>query len=99
MIMSGHFDSVVDITWEPNDGHYLVSVSSDQTVRLHAMWKQSDQVIKIYWFSCLVTMDTTHQNSWYEISRPQIHGYDMHCVAMVTPFLYVSGAEEKVQVT
>ena len=45
---------------------------------------------------CLVTMDTAHQNSWYEISRPQIHGYDMHCVAMVTPFLYVSGAEEKV---
>ena len=44
MIMGGHFDSVVDITWEPHDGHYLVSASSDQTVRLHAMWKQSNQV-------------------------------------------------------
>lgn len=43
-------------------------------------------------------MDTTYQNSWYEISRPQIHGYNMHCIAMVTPFLYVSGAEEKVSV-
>ena len=48
MIMGGHFDSVVDITWEPNDGHYLVSVSSDQTVRLHALWKQSDQVTKVF---------------------------------------------------
>ncbi|CAB1350780.1 unnamed protein product [Coregonus sp. 'balchen'] len=34
--------------------------------------------------------------TWHEISRPQIHGYDMQCLAMVGRFQYVSGADEKV---
>jgi len=33
---------------------------------------------------------------WHEIARPQIHGYDMACLAMLTPYMYASGAEEKV---
>ena len=50
MIVGGHFDSVVDITWEPLDGHYLISVSTDQTARLHAMWRQSDHKAAKVWF-------------------------------------------------
>lgn len=38
----------------------------------------------------------TLQETWHEISRPQIHGYDMQCLAMVGKFQFVSGADEKV---
>ena len=34
--------------------------------------------------------------TWHEVARPQIHGYDMQCVAMTTSLQYVSGADEKV---
>ncbi|XP_029169407.1 probable elongator complex protein 2 [Nylanderia fulva] len=33
---------------------------------------------------------------WHDIARPQIHGYDMTCLVMLTPYMYASGAEEKV---
>lgn len=33
---------------------------------------------------------------WHEIGRPQVHGYDMSCLIMLTPYMYASGAEEKV---
>lgn len=36
------------------------------------------------------------QPTWHEISRPQIHGYDMQCLALVGRFQFVSGADEKV---
>lgn len=37
--LGGHFDSVQDIAWEPKDGDFLISVSVDQTTRLHAHWQ------------------------------------------------------------
>lgn len=37
-----------------------------------------------------------NEDHWHEISRPQIHGYEMSCLAIFNPFLLVSGAEEKV---
>jgi elongator complex protein 2 len=33
---------------------------------------------------------------WYEIARPQIHGYDLQCVSFIGSFRYASGADEKV---
>nr|XP_054767769.1 elongator complex protein 2-like [Lytechinus pictus] len=36
------------------------------------------------------------KESWHEIARPQIHGYDMQCLAMIGPLSFVSGADEKV---
>ncbi|XP_076247466.1 elongator complex protein 2 [Calliopsis andreniformis] len=33
---------------------------------------------------------------WHEIGRPQVHGYDMSCLVMLTPYMFASGAEEKV---
>ncbi|KAF8788664.1 elongator complex protein 2-like [Argiope bruennichi] len=36
------------------------------------------------------------KNNWYEISRPQIHGYDMVCLAMLDRFKFVSAGDEKV---
>lgn len=36
------------------------------------------------------------EDLWHEIARPQIHGYDMTCLTMLAPDIYVSGADEKV---
>lgn len=36
------------------------------------------------------------QVTWHELSRPQIHGYDMQCLTTVGRFQFVSGADEKV---
>ena len=36
------------------------------------------------------------QVSWYEIARPQVHGYAMQCIAMIHRYRYASGADEKV---
>lgn len=35
------------------------------------------------------------KGGWHEFSRPQIHGYDINCVASVGTDRFVSGAEEK----
>ena len=77
VVMSGHFDEVTDIAWEPQ-GQYLLSCSSDQTTRLHSI------------------CSTDGGESWHELARPQIHGYDIKCIAMVGRHSFVSGADEKV---
>ena len=33
---SGHFDEVEDLGWDTSGGQFVVSVSKDQTTRLHA---------------------------------------------------------------
>ncbi len=38
------------------------------------------------------------QTTWHELARPQVHGYDMQCIAMVTPSQFISGADEKVSI-
>ena len=74
---SGHRDHVTDISWEPT-GKYLLSVSCDETTRLHAKCTSS------------------RGQTWHEISRPQIHGYEINCLAAVDGTSFVSGADEKV---
>ena len=34
--------------------------------------------------------------TWHELARPQVHGYDMTCIAYINPYTYISGADEKV---
>ena len=37
----GHFGAVQDIVWDP-EGQFLLSVSADQTTRLHAFWESEN---------------------------------------------------------
>lgn len=41
VVVGGHYDAVSDLAWEPTHGRYVLSVSSDQTTRLHAPWLSS----------------------------------------------------------
>ncbi|CAF0793944.1 unnamed protein product [Rotaria sordida] len=41
VINSGHFNTVEDCCWDRHSGRYLLSVSTDQTARLHAEWKRN----------------------------------------------------------
>lgn len=34
--------------------------------------------------------------TWHEIARPQVHGYDISSLAVISRYKYASGAEEKV---
>ncbi|KAK0720860.1 WD40-repeat-containing domain protein [Lasiosphaeris hirsuta] len=61
------------------DGVYLLSTSSDQTTRLHAEWAPANGSTR----------------TWHEMSRPQIHGYDLNCIDSLGPSSFVSGADEK----
>ncbi|XP_029022955.1 elongator complex protein 2 [Betta splendens] len=79
VVISGHFDAVQDLSWDP-EGEFILSVGSDQTTRLFTPWRKHH----------------AQQETWHEISRPQIHGYDMQCLATVGRFQFVSGADEKV---
>ncbi|XP_027724831.1 elongator complex protein 2 isoform X1 [Vombatus ursinus] len=62
------------------EGEFLMTVSADQTTRLFAPWRKKND----------------SQITWHEIARPQIHGFDMKCLAMIGRFQFVSGADEKV---
>lgn len=33
---------------------------------------------------------------WYEIARPQVHGYDLQVIAVLDRYRFASGAEEKI---
>ncbi|OAA54207.1 RNA polymerase II Elongator subunit [Cordyceps fumosorosea ARSEF 2679] len=61
------------------DGAYLLSTSLDQTTRLHARW----------------TAGGGAAGTWHEMSRPQIHGYDLNCIDSISATQFVSGADEK----
>lgn len=40
-MISGHFNAVQDLSWDP-DGEFLISVGSDQTTRLFTPWRKQD---------------------------------------------------------
>lgn len=56
-----------------------------QTTRVFANWKNRGS--------------SGHDSNWHEIARPQVHGHDINCVAIIKGkgnHRFVSGADEKV---
>ncbi|KAK3421613.1 hypothetical protein EUGRSUZ_G02236 [Eucalyptus grandis] len=83
-IPSGHFAPVSDISWA-RCSEYVLSVSHDQTTRAFAPWKNEASPQKF--------------DPWHEIARPQVHGHDINCVAIIKGkgnHRFVCGADEKV---
>lgn len=86
--VSGHFGPVNDICWD-RFGRYLLSASSDKTIRL---------------FCSLATsrLGAVSRSGlqWQEINRPQTHGYSMICLTLPPikdrPHTLVSGGDEKI---
>ncbi|XP_058066788.1 elongator complex protein 2 [Anopheles bellator] len=81
-IVGGHFGGVRDLAWDPAGGEYLISLSDDQTTRIHAPWRRP--------------VEDVEQITWHEIARPQVHGYDMQCLALLSRYRLASAAEEKI---
>lgn len=53
-------------------------------------------LIYIYVLFCFVFF--FQRPVWCEIARPQVHGYDMQCLSMLSRYKMASGADEKVKV-
>ena len=87
--ITGHFEGVTDLCWEAQSGEYLLTTSNDQTCRLWAPIAIASANEEA----------TENKEVWIEISRPQVHGYDLSAVASLStldhPHLLVSGADEK----
>jgi len=86
------YDTVED-RWKQNfaiSGHTRtvtgISWSRDGTYLLST---SSDQTTRLHaeW--------NAGDGSWHEMSRPQIHGYDLNCIDSLGPSSFVSGADEK----
>jgi elongator complex protein 2 len=81
--LTGHFDMVKDLQWS-FDGEFIMTTSSDQTCRLFAPMNYS-LVIDFTSTNCLQKTTSDHEmKSWHEISRPQIHGYDLNSVQILS---------------
>lgn len=39
--IGGHFNEVVDLAWDPEGASFIISVSEDQTTRIHAPWSKN----------------------------------------------------------
>jgi elongator complex protein 2 len=48
----------------------------------------SDQTTRLW-------AETSGSTAWYEMGRPQIHGYDLNCITSLSQSQFVSGADEK----
>lgn len=41
VVISGHFNAVLDLSWDPK-GDFVLSVGADQTTRLLTPWRKQD---------------------------------------------------------
>ncbi|XP_014211711.1 probable elongator complex protein 2 [Copidosoma floridanum] len=82
--------------WKPRlipNGHYnsVVDLCWDSKGRF-LITASKDQTTRIH----VPWPISNQEESWCQISRPQIHGHDISCLAILKPHIFASGAEEKV---
>lgn len=100
-IVLGHFLPATDLHWDPN-GHYLLSASLDATCRLHGVWKSDgdEGALKNEGTDTSTNANDRKnegkRSAWFELARPQVHGYEINCIAPISSTEFVSGADEKV---
>ncbi|ETN57929.1 elongator complex protein 2 [Anopheles darlingi] len=85
IVVGGHFGGARDLAWDPVGGAFLVTLSEDQTTRVHAPWRRRGPGV-----------DGEQPETWHEIARPQVHGYDMQCLTLLSRYRLASAAEEKI---
>ncbi|EJD01322.1 WD40 repeat-like protein [Fomitiporia mediterranea MF3/22] len=78
--ITGHNGPVRSVSWSPG-GEFLISTGPDQTTRIHGDTKSGSR---------------DEFESWHEICRPQVHGYDLVDAVFLGPTRFVSIADEKV---
>lgn len=79
--------------WEPQvtiTGHFgpVEQVKWDPTSN-YIISVSKDQTARLF-------IQYEKNNNWYEVARPQIHGYDMRCFTFLKNHKYICGADEKV---
>ncbi|XP_067123610.1 elongator complex protein 2 [Centruroides vittatus] len=81
--------------WKPGftiSGHFkeVVDISWDPKGD-YLLSCSADQTTRLH-----APQKSSEKGIWCEISRPQIHGYDINCLTVINRTLFVSGADEKV---
>ena len=93
---------MTDLDWDPSTKHCLISCSADQTTRILSQYKSKEAGER--------EAEVDGNELYYEISRPQVHGYDINCITtlqnqdyqkdnnkeFILPFKILSGGDEKV---
>ena len=100
--LTGHAGPVKSIAWSPG-GEYLIStgyvdvhISVRKLAETHEQVFRIDQTTRIH-AALLANKDEKEpMPSWHEVSRPQVHGYDLLGVVSLGPLRFVSIADEKV---
>ncbi|KAJ2838609.1 Elongator subunit elp2 [Coemansia sp. 'formosensis'] len=84
--------------WQAADGLWLpqASVSGHYASVQDVCWDPRGNYLLSVSVDQTARLFAPVANGWREIARPQVHGYDMRCAAFVSPYVYVSGADEKV---
>ncbi|CDZ98002.1 RNA polymerase II elongator complex, subunit ELP2, WD repeat superfamily [Phaffia rhodozyma] len=91
---TGHFDGVKAVGWGggKEGREWILSVSSDETSRIHCPWTRPSASPEEGESSSTAKITT-----WAEIARPQVHGYPLTSLATLPgTHGFVSGADEKV---
>ena len=104
VVGGGHYAPVRDVAWEQRGGHYLVSVSKDQTSRVWGQWTEGraaevrTSLARARHWAILGPLRPTDTFGRYaEVARPQVHGFDLKCLTLVGALAhcYISGADDE----